>query len=357
MEEEYTYQLITGDIKNMFTTLPPEELTEAIEWLMELINRKKRRNHYITVKRRGRGGVHFGKSYNKQTYTQIKYETILEVALFDIHNCYFTMGNTLLKQIWGVPMGSSLSPIIAILVCARREHYYLNSLGREVNMIQAIRYMDDVLIVAKYKKGKRQDTIKTAIGLMTCYHQCMDLELTEMGNEVKYLECKIQIEKRKLTVTHVFKNYESITNHGTLTFMKTADYLSYTPKSNKLGIIIGTYCRITRNCSNPLGLITSIGLANEELSILNYPKSLIKEGMERMYGKTNDKIWRILQRFPFGRVTYVLNYLHPILNPYLIPPTVTSCPGRYTKYSKIRKEDLGPIPGKGTASNNEQAIK
>jgi len=68
------------------------------------------------------------------------------------------MGNTLLKQIWGVPMGSSLSPIIAILVYTRREHYYLNSLGREVNMIQAIRYMDDVLIVAKYKKGKRQDS-------------------------------------------------------------------------------------------------------------------------------------------------------------------------------------------------------
>jgi len=300
IEKGYQYQLITGDIKNMFTTLPPEELIEATEWLMELIINKKRRNHYITVKRRGRGGVRYGKSYNKLSYTQIKYETLLDIIKFDICNCYFTMGNTLLKQIWGVPMGSPLSPIIAILVCARREHYYLNSLGREINLLKAIRYMDDVLIFTKYKKEDKEKTLKHIIGLMTCYHLCMDLEITDFGKEIKYLECEIKLKKGKLIVSHVIKNQESIIKQGTLNFMKTANYYSYNPKSNKLGTIIGTYCRILRNCSDHLELVKSVGMANEELTLLNYPRSIIKEGLERMYGKTKNKIWRILQRFPLG---------------------------------------------------------
>jgi len=158
------------------------------------------------------------------------------------------MGNTLLKQIWGVPMGSPLSPIIAILVCARREHYYLNSLGREINLLKAIRYMDDVLIFTKYKKEDKEKTLKHVIGLMTCYHLCMDLEITDFGKEIKYLECEIKLKKGKLIVSHVIKNQESIIKQGTLNFMKTANYYSYNPKSNKLGTIIGTYCRILRNC-------------------------------------------------------------------------------------------------------------
>ena len=250
--------------------LPPEELTEATEWLMELTYKKQHRNHFITVKRRGRGGVRFGKSYNKYTHTQIKFETLLDIVKFDTNNCYFTMGNTLLKQIWGVPMGSSLSPIIAILVCARREHYHLNSLGRELTMIQATRYMDDVLFLVKYTKGGRLFSTNTAIGLMTCYHPCMDLEITETGKKVNFLECEVKICKSKLHATHILKNHDSIINHGKLTYLKTAEYSSYTPKSNKLGTVIGTFCRIQRNCSTTLGLAFSIMNANEELTLLGY---------------------------------------------------------------------------------------
>ena len=128
----------------------------------------------------------------------------------------------------------------------------------------------------------------------------MDLEITDFGKEIKYLECEIKLKKGKLIVSHVIKNQESIIKQGTLNFMKTANYYSYNPKSNKLGTIIGTYCRILRNCSDHLELVKSVGMANEELTLLNYPRSIIKEGLERMYGKTKNKLWRILQRFPLG---------------------------------------------------------
>jgi len=54
--EKYNYRMTTGDIKNMYTMLPPEEQTETIMWLLEQA-KPNRRNTYITVKRRRRNGV------------------------------------------------------------------------------------------------------------------------------------------------------------------------------------------------------------------------------------------------------------------------------------------------------------
>ena len=167
-------------------------------------------------------------------------------------------------------------------------------------MIKAMRYMDDLFLIIKHNKISKEDSTKVAIGLMTCYHYSMDLEITETGKAVKFLESKIKISRGTLETTHALKNHDSIINHGNILYLKTADFQSYSPMSNKLGTIIGTYCRIHRNCSTPIGLIKSITLANEKLKILGYTNTLIKEALERLYGKTQNKIWRILQKYPMG---------------------------------------------------------
>ena len=69
-KEEYRYRMITGDIKNMYTMLPPEEQVQAVQWLLDIMT-QGRRCQYITVKRRGREEARFGRTYNKNAYVEI----------------------------------------------------------------------------------------------------------------------------------------------------------------------------------------------------------------------------------------------------------------------------------------------
>jgi len=300
----HQYDIITGDIKNMYTMLPPEEMIQAVEWLLQHVI-PRRREQYITIKKRGRDGARFGRTYNRDTHTEIKITQIITIVQFDTNNCFFKTGPTILKQVWGVPMGSPMSPIIAILVCARREHYCLNGLQREINMIRAFRYVDDMMIILKYKKNKRYLTERIANKIMNCYHQCMEMNIEQYDRTVNFLEYKIAVKDNKIIIGHLCKNEEHFMETGTLKFMKLPEATSFVAKKQKLGMIIGNFCRIKRHCSN----LTTLALAMEqtctEMKVCGYGKKLLIEALEFMYSKTGEEIWQTFKKLPiFGRVTF-----------------------------------------------------
>ena len=77
----------------------------------------------------------------------LSYDELLEIVCFDLDNSFFTVGNYIGKQTCGIPMGSPLSPALAVIVCA----YYENRIIETVkswgwtNTILGTRYMDDLL--------------------------------------------------------------------------------------------------------------------------------------------------------------------------------------------------------------------
>jgi len=295
--------MITGNIKNMYMMLPLEEQFQAVEWLLEMTI-PERREKFVTVRRRGREGARFGRSYNKNTFTEIKMTEILEVVKFDTGNCFFRIDDIILKQVWGVPMGSPMSPIIAILVCARREHYCLQGLQRERMMVRAFRYVDDMLIIIKFKKGKRYRTEQTAVKIMNCYHRSMEMSVEKYDKTVEFLEYTLTVTKNSVEMKHLCKNEEQFMKDGTLKYMKLPEATSFTPWRQKLGVIIGTFCRIQRHCSNVKTLALAIEQTCTEMKICKYSKRLLYEALERMYHKTGDAIWRTFKKLPtFGRVT------------------------------------------------------
>jgi len=302
-DNECEYAMVTGDIKNMYTMLPPEEQTKAVEWLIEMML-PTRREKYITIKRRGREGARFGRSYNKTTHLEIKMTQILTMVQFDTSNCFFKIGNTILKQVWGVPMGSPMSPIIAILVCARREHYCIQGLAREKQMIRAFRYVDDMLIMMKYRKGKRHLTEKIITKVMTCYHKSMEMSVERYGTKIEFLEYQISMEKHTIEMGHLCKNEEQLLKTGTLKFKKLPEADSFAPRKQKLGLIIGNFCRIGKHCSNIKTLVLAMEQTCTEMQMCGYGKNLLYEALERMYQKTGSEIWRTMKKLPtFGRVT------------------------------------------------------
>jgi len=63
-----------------------------------------------------------------QRFTKIIKEDFMMAIEFVLSSTYFTFGNRIYKQIFGTPMGSPLSPIVADLVMRDLEEHILNSL-------------------------------------------------------------------------------------------------------------------------------------------------------------------------------------------------------------------------------------
>ena len=67
--------------------------------------------------------VHFGRSVDSDgSRITLSYKEIIKIVDFDLSNSFFKIGSYLGKQTVGIPMGSPLSPALAVIVCAFYEN-------------------------------------------------------------------------------------------------------------------------------------------------------------------------------------------------------------------------------------------
>lgn len=106
----------------------------------------------LTMKTRGNKGVYFGNELKGiREYTLITQRQIVEIVEFALGTCVFKLrSNKILKQKEGIPMGSSLSLILAVLTCIYCELEFTVSLGVDVEKITGLRYIDDLCILLKW---------------------------------------------------------------------------------------------------------------------------------------------------------------------------------------------------------------
>ena len=107
---------------------------------------------------------------------------MLEVIDFDLDNCYvITYDGRLLKQARGIPMGSALSPPLAIGTLAWMEQEWMHTLEDDVKTrFRMKRYMDDVItITAKDDSVWDVDRFREDFRRSECYWAPLKLEAAE----------------------------------------------------------------------------------------------------------------------------------------------------------------------------------
>ena len=291
-----TYELFltTFDIKDMYTNLKHDEILKHVTWLIEFIIKKSRRK-MVCINKFGKTGVSWGRSYNPKNSVHIHIAKLIEIVKLDIKHCYFSLGVFILQQIYGIPMGSPLSAVLAILCCTIAEYKWNKSLkhSQDFHHIFLTRYVDDGLIIIKAlhdNKVKRDAMIKH---LFSKYPKTLRILIEQQGKEVHFLENYVTVNNTDIVISHYNKNTKHILKNE-LKIQNLIDYYSFAPKIQKLSIVIGTLFRIRKISNNVFKTIEDIFNIIVEFTYLNYPHKVICKALTHLSTKTSDPIWSLI---------------------------------------------------------------
>jgi len=147
-----------------------------------------------------------------------------------LNSTYFKFNETIYKQIFGTPMGSPLSPIIAEIVMRDLEELALHSLPFEIPVY--FRYVDDIFIATPYNK------LEECLEVFNSQHDRIKFTMeTNNENFNNFLNLKIMVKDNRL----IFDLFTKPTASG-----RFLNFHSNHPITHKKGIIYGMVDRVLK---------------------------------------------------------------------------------------------------------------
>ena len=162
---------------------------------------------------------------------------------------YFMVGDAMLKQVKGLPMGSPPSPVLANLTCGvGYEKEYIERMGTAGGeRIWGVRSMDDVVIVSTYTMGDEEGRLRAVSRLEELkYHVSMELERTDDDTDgwQRYLEGEIRIVRDRMDVRFFNVNSVSLQGNGTCIKPRVQSGASYIPNTIRRSYVYGALKRM-----------------------------------------------------------------------------------------------------------------
>jgi hypothetical protein len=277
--EDTAFIFQPGDIKNMYTEIKHELVQRALMWLFDHFTHH-RHHRILSVRRFGRRGVEFGRTADTEDFIHLTLDDVAMIVDFDLRNSIFSVGARLfLQQSVGLPMGSPNSPALAVLVCVYFEYHFHVSLGASVKLFNGVRYMDDNINVAAYKKGD-DESKKRAVALLQravkMYDEKMIVEVENIANdEFTYLDHRVAMSADAVAVRYYNKNSAFIAATGRQKYFKYQHWYSNHAVASKRGVVLAILYRIQRSASSAPLVVASAMEFLDELLLLKYPVNLL----------------------------------------------------------------------------------
>jgi hypothetical protein len=283
-----------GDLKNMFSELPHDTVFEALDWLF---TRFAEKNHTdcVSMQRTGTQGVIMGRS-RMAGWVVMDVKLVRLLLKFDIENCYYRVGNTVVKQVYGVPMGSPPSPPVASTVMQFYEHTFctedlpqlLSVECDSADQAKGCRFADDKLdlFLTTDDTGETADTLWESTA--NIYHPSMVMEDTPLDKlRFKFIGYDVHIAADRRAVTLSLHNPNETTIKKRQPQKKTRFPRAEAPSSleSKKSTAIGALVSVSR-ASTCERLFAEKGTEIlTELAQLKYTKNLLKLAIYRAMHK------------------------------------------------------------------------
>lgn len=304
---------LNGDLANMFTSLDHTSIREAVRWLLNSVGTStRRRSVSVPTSKVAGGDVHLTSGQSGDADTKritITFEDILEIVDFDLNNTYFRVGDRVLQQKVGIPMGSPLSPALAQIVCAYYEYHTLKRARRIGigNQVEGVRYVDDLTAVIYYDPTSLPSKINAELlanMIQFGYHPKMELEVENTDLPFKFLSSILEVEKSTCKFEAKFhnKNLTQIKRRQPQLFPTYQHFHSYAPTRQKSSVVISSIHRIGNACNSVHSVQKAFNNLFVELRQLKYPTHIIRNALWRV--QSTDPRWQNIDLLPGSVPSY-----------------------------------------------------
>ncbi|GBG63660.1 hypothetical protein CBR_g38972 [Chara braunii] len=262
------------DIKEMFSRIPHGAVEQAVHQLLKIYEDKGCKQ--IRVSLQGKQGVISDNKRKMDGYVSLTLKLVMAGIRYDLRHSVVRCGDKLVKQIFGIPMGKSTSPILASITCAMAELRFIQELSADKRLIGGWRVIDDITIMAGIPKDTKNEDYPDNLfdGFEEVYDRNLDIiRKDECGLTWQFVGEQMMICSEPLQIHYVTstKNTDSLHMMGKLTFQTMQDFGSYTAKSVKRVVLTTILKRLWHHTTNKELVIGEIGYAICEANLQGYP--------------------------------------------------------------------------------------
>ena len=286
---ELSYEI--NDVDSCYPSMPKEAMQVAMRDILRNVRQNlppgAGEDPKILVPKRGKKKCSWAQQGEVWGHASITFSTMLEVIDFDLDNCYvITYDGRLLKQARGIPMGSALSPPLAIGTLAWMEHEWMQTLDDDAKArFRMKRYMDDVITVtAKDDSAWDVDRFREDFRRSECYWAPLKLEAADNAH---FLETALELD-----ANGGFRMRLKNVNEGCEREPRVWRYHrwdSFTCAKMKEGIVVGCLLKVSAMASDDEGFALSVTSKLREFTALGYPAHVLNGVIGRAYARTKDE--------------------------------------------------------------------
>lgn len=220
------------DFSTLYTNIPHDKLLEKLNNLVDFAFKGGNRNNICF---NFNGSAYWGRKAKKKCFTKHSLKVALDHL---ISNCYFTVGNIVMRQKIGIPMGIDPAPFWANLFLYTYEHEYIQKLIKEdrvkaKHFHAAWRFIDDLCIIND--GGVFGEVFKDI------YPDELELKVEHEGDSATFLNLDIHIEEGQF----VYKLYDK-RDAFPFSIVRMPYLCSNIPKKIFYSALVGEFLRIAR---------------------------------------------------------------------------------------------------------------
>ena len=240
-------QLSTFDFSTLYTKIPHKRLLEVLTEIIEFCF-KGRSKYPIKVDAYGNAYWCEKKSSKDKYYFKVD---VIRAVKFLLENCFFTIGNKVLRQIIGIPMGGDPAPFWANLFLFYFEHKWIKKMRQTNNVLarkfsHTFRYIDDLLTI---NDGGMFDRYYKEI-----YPEELQLKKENINcNSCTFLDIKIDITNKSF-LTSLYDKRDDYN----FKIVRLPYRCSNIPKKMFISSIVAEILRIARVTSSLQHFLTSV---------------------------------------------------------------------------------------------------
>ena len=228
----------TYDFSTLYTSIPHVKLKERMAMVINQCFHVSDRRYIRIDKSR----AHWSRAKGKNNHSW-NAEDLISHVNYLIDNIYVVCGNTLFRQVIGIPMGTDCAPFLANLFLYSYESEWMKQ-KRENKQFDILnkfrhcfRYIDDLLCI---NNDELMDSVMTEI-----YPQELSLTSDDATVQANYLDLSIEIKNDKIH-TGLFDKRDAFG----FSIVNFPDLSGNIPEKQSYGVFISQLIRYARCCQD-----------------------------------------------------------------------------------------------------------